>query len=113
MSKKNSNLITEMGAGAVAGELNKAGIGGGVVEIYDMQQPKDGEQGSPYGKTTDPDQPDARMYGFTFANGATGINANACGDTIKNNPERWVLMLTEQIEAQAKDAKAKKAAEDK
>jgi hypothetical protein len=111
MSKNNTNLITEMGAGEVAGTVNAAGIGGGVVEIYDMQEPRDGELGNPFGKTTDPDEPDAKMYGFTFANGASGINAELVRRMIEFNPTRWIDMLSGEVAAQAADAKAKKAAE--
>lgn len=103
MSKNNIELLTMAEARHVAGVLNAVGIGGGVVDIYDIGAIRDSGLQSVFGKTIDPEDPSALFLGFTFANGATGISAGLCQQTIKNNPGRWADMLTLNVNAQAKE----------
>jgi hypothetical protein len=60
-------------------------IGGGVEECYNIPNP----QGSP------------RFRHYLLGNGANGINAGLCRETIEKNPDCWEQMLADDFAAAA------------
>lgn len=63
-------------------------IGGGVVDIYVP----------PYGAPfRAPEDGDAKFYHFSFANGASGFNVGLIRTTIRNNPTRWPIMISQEV----------------
>lgn len=91
MSKNNVELVTIATAASVAVMLNDKGIGGGVVKTYEPD-------GSIFGPTSDPTDPEAKFWMYEFANSAKGINAGLIQQTIVNNPVRWIELISEQIQ---------------